>query len=738
MFARLPQALVVFSLLGLLLLLRVWDPAPIAHLRLVIFDAYQQLNPRTFDPNGPVRIIDIDEASLKRHGQWPWPRSLLAKIVNRAHNAGAAAIGFDILLAEPDRLSPEEIVKAMPSTPQTKALTDGIKNLPGNDALLAGALAGTRAVLAIVLSNDQSQARLAAKSGFASAGDDPKLFVHGFSGAIFNRPVLNKAAKGLGAVNWVPDRDQIIRRVPVIAQADGKLYPGLAAEMLRVAQGASTMIVRSSGASASQSFGAKTGIIAVRIGRFTVPTDARGQLLIRFTKSQKPRFIPAWRLLEDKPADFDLKGRIVLIGTSAAGLLDLRATPLGRSVPGIEVHAQAMEQIIAGDFLYRPDYAKGMELVYLFVIGLILGLLMLRFGAKVSGTAAVSAIVLVCALSWFAYNQWHLLLDPLYPVLAIAALYLAGTVFAYLHTEREKREIRKAFSRYLAPALVEQLAAHPDRLKLGGETREMSLLFCDIRDFTTLAEGLNAAELLELMNRYLSPMTEVILAHKGTVDKYMGDCIMAFWNAPIDDVQHAENACQTSRAMIGALEELNRELGEEAAAQNKSARRISIGIGLNTGPCHVGNMGSALRFDYSVIGDNVNVASRLEGQTKQYHVPIIMGEDTASVIDERDRLELDLIKVKGKDAPERIYALRCAGIFPPQSAMTPLHEAHARVLAAYRGGQWIKAEKLIKQAKTLGGAGLAAYYDMLKARIAAFKKTPPPADWCGVYAADEK
>jgi len=733
---RLPQAGLMVAILLALSVLRIADPAPVAQLRLMVFDGYQRLNPRRPDTDGPVRIIDIDDESIRRIGQWPWPRTVIAKLVDKAAAHGAAAIGLDIVLSEPDRLSPEQVIGSWSGDLSDLRLR--VAGLPSNDEVLARAIARAPAVLGLVLTDKPNSKPPVLKAGFAHAGDDPRRFVPGFEGALAALPALNAAAKGQGAINWRPDGDQIIRRLPLFLSAAGKLYPALAMEVLRVAQGASTYIIKSSGASGERAFGASTGVTAVKVGALEIPTAGNGEMWLRYAPMRRELYIPAWRLLEGEVDQEVLRGRIVLVGTSAAGLLDLRATPLSPAVPGIEVHAQAIEQIVAGAFLRRPDYADAMELVVMVAGSLILGALVVWFGALWSGVAAVLAIGAVGASSWFAFERAGWLLDPVYPVIAIVVLYLAGTVFGYLRTERERRQVRQAFSRYLAPSVVEEIAGDPDRLTLGGEDREMTLMFCDIRGFTKLAEGLSANELVTLLNRYLTPMTEVILAHRWTIDKYMGDCIMAFWNAPLDDGDHARNACRAALDMVEKLKILNQTLKEEAKQNRRRFHPIRIGIGLNTGLCCVGNMGSDQRFDYSVIGDNVNVASRLEGQTKTYGVTIIAGARTISAVPELAAVELDLIKVKGRQEAERIFALLCDHPSAYDPAYRDLHEAHVQLIVAYRSRKWTAAMRHLKVCSRRGGPELKVYYEMLAARIRHFRKDPPQQNWDGIYRAETK
>ena len=353
----------------------------------------------------------------------------------------------------------------------------------------------------------------------------------------------------------------------------------------------------------------------------------------------------------------EIAGRDILIGTSAVGLLDLRATPLDSAVPGVEVHAQAIEQMLSGEHLSRPPFATGLELVYLVAAGAALAWLIGRLGAVGTAVIGAAAIVVLFAASWGAYTNAGYLLDPVYPSIAVLLVYLATSLTGYIATERERSRVRSAFGHYVAAPLVEELARNHDKLKLGGETREVTVLFADVRGFTNIAEGMTAEELIAFLNRLFTPLSDIILEERGTIDKFMGDAVMAFWNAPLLEATHAASACRAALRMQQKVEQLNDLWAAEAAARGQRVVRVHLGIGLNTGDCCVGNVGSPQRFDYSILGDVVNVASRLENATKTYGMPIIVGEKTALAARVLAFLEIASVKVRGKERPERIYAL---------------------------------------------------------------------------------
>jgi adenylate cyclase len=369
------------------------------------------------------------------------------------------------------------------------------------------------------------------------------------------------------------------------------------------------------------------------------------------------------------------------------------------------------------------------------VLGLLIAILIYRLGATGSAVLGGIAVAAVIGVSWYAFSAFGWLVDPVYPAIALTAVYLSGTLFVFLRTERERNRVRNAFGHYMAPALVERLADDPSQLKLGGETRDMTLLFSDVRGFTTISEGLNAEELTHFLNSLFTPLSKIILEEQGTIDKFMGDAVMAFWNAPLDDGEHATHACRAALRIMEEMPQLNERWRSEAEARGRSFSPVKIGIGLNTGICCVGNLGSDTRFDYSVIGDNVNVASRLEGQSKTYDVGTIVGESTTARAPDFAFLELDLLKVKGKTEATRIFALLGNGEFKQSRTFSDFVGRHDEFIARYRAKDWDGAELLRRECDRINGAGLHRLYALYKERIDHFRRNPPPADWDGAAEA---
>ncbi len=627
---------------------KIFLSGPLEEVSLKVFDVFQRLHPRVYNGEAPVAMADIDDASLEKIGQWPWPRTQVAGLVKKLKDAGAAAITFDIVFAEPDRTSPANFTAQWPQLPDMAKTA--LQSLPDPDKTFAETLTGAPVVTGFILSPENNGKTPQLKSGFAYSGDDPKDFLPSFRGAVVTLPDIEKNAAGNGSFNFLAEKDGIIRRVPMVFRLGEKIYPSLSLESLRVAQGASNFQVKSSGGSGESGFGEKTGIVQVKTGDLIIPTDAQGRAWLYDSGFRKERFIPVWKIMAD---DFDAKtveGKIIYIGSSASGLKDLRSTPLNPAAAGTEIHVQLTEQALEQNFLSRPDWAEGAETLYLTATGLVLVLLLPLAGALWCAAFALFFMAGAFGFSWHAFTNWRLLFDPIVPSIACLAIYLAASLLNFLRTENEKRHIRGAFSRYLAPEVVKQLEDKPGQLKLGGEMKDMTVLFADIRGFTTMSENYSAEELTHFMNRFLTPMTDIILKHGGTIDKYMCDCIMAFWNAPLDDPKHALHACEAAVAMQEHLQTWNKD----------SKQRIELGIGINTGKCCVGNMGSDQRFDYSILGDEVNLASRLQGVSGQYDAPILIGENTFNALEGKFQAkEIGSIQVKGKTKAVKAFSLRC-------------------------------------------------------------------------------
>ena len=741
---RAVRLLATLLLLVLIAGLRAKDPTILQEMRWRVFDNYQRLAPREYKQT-PVVVVDIDDETLQRHGQWPWPRTLVAELVRRLQDAGAAVVALDIIFSEPDRTSPANLLRYWQGTALAKRLVglDADGTLPDHDKVLGEILARGNSVTGFFMTNYDTGVTPKSTSGIAVGGDPAEQFVPNFDGALVSVPAIEQGATGNGSFNVMADSDGVVRRVPMFVTLGDKLYPSFAAETLRTALGASTYIVKTSGGSGEMAFGEHTGVVKVKIGPYVIPTDGQGRVLLRDTGPVAERIFPVWEIFEPNFNPERVAGFIAIIGTTAAGLKDQHSTPLGVNTAGATVHAQLLEQALHEEYMSRPDWADGAEIVLLIALGLTVIVLFEIPKLGAIAPAMVSGVVIAGAFwwSWYQFTTNAQLFDPVYPGIAGVMIYTGASFIRYLATEGERRRVRSAFGRYLAPAMVERLAEDPERLTLGGEMRDLTLLFCDIRGFTSISEKLDPVELTNLINRFLTPMTEIIVDRGGTIDKYMGDCIMAFWNAPIDDPIHRAHAIESATAMSARLVTLNRELAREAEEAGEDPIHLGIGIGLNSGMCCVGNFGSDLRFDYSALGDDVNLASRLEGQSKTYGVELVLSEATLSEDTTSPRLELDLIVVKGRNEPVRIFTVLDNRDGARGEAQQRLMEAHAKMLGCYRGQDWdgvfTHAADARQQAE-LAEHDIEGLYDLYEERAEAFETEPPPADWDGVYTAETK
>jgi adenylate cyclase len=723
---------VCIVLLFALVPLRLANPRPLEELRVRTFDLLQTLWPRA-QTSHPVVIVDIDEDSLKAIGQWPWPRTTIADLVTRITQLGALTIGFDVIFAEPDRMSPaiaEQSFRGIDADTRAK-----LDSLPSNDQVLADAIKQSRVVVGqagTAIPTPKSPAEAALQTGFAVRGPDPSPYLVTFSGLLRNVLPIEEAAAGRGLFSINPESDGIVRRVPVIMEAQGGLVPSLTMEMLRVVSHSSAILVRVNDA----------GVQSVAVPGLEVPTDRNGQFWVHFNRHDQARFVSAKDVLQGNVPPDRFRGRLVLIGTSAIGLLDLKTTPVEAAMPGVEVHAEILESVLTKSLLVQPNYAIGAELVLAVLLGLVIIAVAPMLSAMVVVLLGAALIAGLVGLSLYLFIEHNLLIDFTYPLISSWLIYLVLTFVNLFREQKQRRQIRSAFGFYLSPHMVEQLARSPDKLKLGGEERRMTILFSDVRGFTTISEHYkdDPQGLTSLMNRFLTPLTNAIIERKGTIDKYIGDAIMAFWNAPIDDDDQEANACDAALEMQARAAALNVELEQEAKTNGGKYMPLRIGIGLNTGPCVVGNMGSDFRFNYSVLGDTVNFASRLEARTKDYRLPLVVGSRTAEGARQKfATMEIDLIQVKGKTQPEAVFAVLGRIEVERDPRCGELRELNAQMLGRFRKQEWDAALSLIDRCRKIaGGFEAAGLYDMYMERIETYRADPPGPDWDGVYEAESK
>jgi len=714
--------------------LRGVDPLPVEALRNRTFDVYQQIQPRPFPEPMQTLIVDLDEESLSELGQWPWPRNLVAQMLANLMNMGAAVVGFDILFSEKDRMSPGEFAASSPLL--DKETREKLSKLTSNDVIFANVLKQSRAVLGqsgyheLVTGATQRKFK---KAPFAHKGPDPRPFIPTLASMI--RPVeeLERATQGVGMITVYSDSDGVVRRVPMMVEVANSVFPALSLEMLRVGLGNRPFLAVSN----------QDGVQEVILTKqFRIPTDRNGNTWVYFTAvDREKRYVSAKDVISGAIDKERVAGKLVLIGTSAMGLKDIRNTPIDPALPGVEVHANILETILTKTYLRRPGDSLGKEIS----IALVAGILMIIFVPLIGAGLTLGLVVVIVGgligYSWLQFTDNHTLFDITYPGLSTMLLYSLLTYTSYAETAKERKQVKGAFGQYLSPALLEQLADDPDRLQLGGEMKEMTIMFSDIRGFTTISEQFkeDPQGLTKLINQFLTPMTDMIMQRKGTIDKYMGDCIMAFWNAPMEDEDHAKHACDSALAMFTALEGINDDIRRDAEEEGRKFFPLNVGIGVNSGDVVVGNMGSDQRFDYSVLGDAVNLSARLEGQSKNYGVGIVVGGDTVRLVpDDFAFIELDLIAVKGKVEAVRIFTLLGADEVVGDPDYQAFQAKHIELIDSYRGQDWTRAKDLAKECRAIETYGLGVLYDLYDERLDEYIADPPPSDWDGVYVATSK
>ena len=659
---RLP---LIFGLALVLLLaaIRLADPLPLQMMRDAAFDLYQRLSPREA-ADLPVKIVDIDDAAITAVGQWPWSRHTFALLTDRLTEMGAAAIGFDVLFAEPDRLSPDNIAANLAGFAANR--------LPDYDAEFAAALERGPTVLGFSVSTTSKTLPEAPKGGFALSGTDPRPAIPALTGAVLPLPALGDAASGLGGLSLHPDESvAIVRRAPLLWRAGDKVYPALSIEALRVAQGEDNLVVLGETAAPY--------VESIRVGNVEVPTTPEGNLWLYYrhltpqtTISAKDILGPDYRLKEK-----EIDGNIVLVGSSASGLNDMRGTPL-EDMPGVAIHAQAIEQMLTGQFLTRSDWVEALEIIAFVGLGVALVVGVLWSGPKVGLAIGLLTALGLLAFCWLMFKGPGVLTDPGFPLLGASLVYFAMIFARYATTDADRRKLRRAFGHYVAPTLLAQIEASGERLQLGGEMRDMSVLFTDLRGFTPLSETMAPADMLKVLNTLFGALGDCVTVEMGTIDKFVGDSVMAFWNAPIDVPEHALHACRAALAMRETLGQLNAGDGF-GLATNPVTRALSVGVGIATGEALVGNMGLKTRFDYSCIGETVNLASRLESVSKLVGYDIVVSEETRERASELAFLPAGRVALKGISEPVPVHILVGNAELAASSAFIELaerHEAH--------------------------------------------------------------
>ncbi len=605
----------------------LWDPVPVQVMRHTVFDQFQRWMPRTFQ-DAPVRIIAIDEESLQRLGQWPWPRTLMAELTTRLQAAQPGAIAFDVLFSEPDRTSPKAMAELWRAP---TLLQESLRQLPDHDAVFAQAIAQGKVVLGFALGQllgdteqpesvafDQETAQRLAKAPMVAMGKSALATVHGFSQSVTPLPVLLQQAQGSGALAFVPDSDGVIRRIPLLLRYGNQLLPTLSTEALRVAQGAQNIVTRA----VDGPDGSQQSLQGLRIGSISAPTNVQGEVWLHYTQNEPARYIPAWQVMAGSVPPEALRGKILLVGATAQGLMDMRFSALGRMLPGVEIHAQVLEQMLVGTGLQRPAWARPLEALTLLASGAAAGWVALATPALVSFGVVAVLLALLWAAVWWAFSALGLLLDPVLISLVITLSFGAASILRHLGSERRQAWIKQAFSRYVSPNLVTHLIDHPGALELGGKRQQCSFVFTDLAGFTALMEQMNPADAVGVLNVYLDRMIAIAFKHQGTLDRVVGDAVAIMFSAPLPQSDHQR------RALACALEMQHFAQNYEAELRTRSMAFCQTRIGVHSGEVIVGNFGGAAIFDYRALGDPVNTASRLEAANKLLGTLICVSEAT--------------------------------------------------------------------------------------------------------------
>lgn len=745
------------AILGLVVLVcvlavAIWRPPEFVAVEEAVFDKYQQWKPREYNPDSPVRVIDIDDESLVEFGQWPWPRTYLAELLRRLTNAGVAAIALDITFTEPDRTS---LATMSDTLGRFGGNYDGLfveverrsaeNALPDHDEELSWMISQTPTVLGTIPTDRPLDDRMPPQpKGIAISGDggDIRPIVEWFQGAIPNLEVLSRSASGVGTIALAKDEKAVIRRVPmIVAIAENQFpYPSLSIEALRVAQQAGSLGVKTSRGSGESDLGGDVSIVSMKVGGAVIPLDRKGALRVYYSGAENERVISIKDVLagDDLAPEVaeQLLGQIVFVGSSAEQLFDIKTTPIHDRISGVHVHAEIVEQVIDQSWISRPDFAQGIERLIAIVLGVVLiallctNLPLTAFGVLIVGVAGVG---FGC---WYAFSEQATLFSPLLPMAGAALPYFSVSGYKFFTAEASRREVTRQFEHFVSPEVIEDIVDDPERyLTPGGAQRVLSIMFLDVRRFSTITEKMEPQEVIAFINKLLTPLTDAIIENEGTIDKYMGDAVMAFWNAPRETESHEIKSVRSMLAFDPIMTELNVEF------ERMGLPDIDIGVGVNTGECSVGNMGSLKRLAYSCVGDSVNLAARLEGQTKAYGVRNLIGSRTAEGLPGFAAIEIDSVAVKGRTQPETIFTVAGDETVAADPAFATVAGAISTARAAYLSQDWNAAEAAFRDVGAMdrvGGFAPAPFAEVFLARIAEYRTSPPPADWDGVYVATSK
>jgi len=679
--------------------------------------------PKTVDER--IVITDIDEKSLKEVGRWPWPRDKVAAMTsNLFQQYGVAAVGFDIIFSEPDQSSGLPVLEKLAQGPLAgdsgfDASLKRIRSQLDYDGRFAEALATGPAVLGYYFGLESGHGRvgslpkpLLACRELQALGVSPEPST-GYSG---NLARLQAQTPFAGFFNAQVDFDGVVRRMPMLVERDGQCYASLSLNTLRAGMGVDKVVVGA------------TGSAALNLDGLNVPLDSRGMALVPYRATGAFAYVSAADIIAGRVPASALEGRIVLVGSTAPGLLDLRTTPVEHSFPGVEIHASLVSGVLDGTLKWSPPQMGRYLLIAVGVLGVLLAATLPWLSPVWAATATAGLLATLLGGDFYAWSVWNMSVQSAGLLLTVVALFILNMSWGFFVEARSKAQITKLFGQYVPPELVDEMAKDPASYSLRGESRVMTVLFSDIRDFTSISETLEAADLADMLNLYLSGMTRIVQENRGTIDKYIGDAIMAFWGAPLSDEQHARDGILTALSMQAALEQLNPQL----EAQGWSP--IKIGVGVNSGRMSVGNMGSSFRMAYTVMADAVNLASRLEGLTKQYGVGVLAGEACVSLCPDITFQRVDRVRVKGKQQPVAIYEPLGVTAQLPAGRIEESQRFEA-MLDDYQACRWDEAEIKLTALRCQQARKL---YDVYLDRLTYFRFNPPPPDWDGVFTFTSK
>lgn len=675
-----------------------------------------------------IAIIDIDDNSLNMEGRWPWPRSKVARLLDELKALGAQVIAFDMFFSEPESNIVTRVLSKLEENKINNAAVvstlQSSEALFHDDTILAKSLSENLSVLAIsFLPSTHTQNTLPPALLTLTPQEQEKFSIIKASGYISNIPVLMQAAKKGGFINAFADNDGIVRHAPLIMQYKDGVYPILALQAVLSLLNQDIKIV-------SAAYGGQQRIEGIKIGEITIPTDEKAQVLIPFIgPSYTFPYFSATDVLNHKVAKGALFGKIVFVGTSATGLGDLQATSVQSPFPGVEIQASIAQGLLKNTFSSKPAWIYGATILLTFVLGLIAAIIFPYFGPKVLSIIFITVPIIFMLINNWVWHATGLVFSIFMPVITVSIIALLNILYGYLFETRKREELKKIFGQYVPEEHIEQMLKNSKGFNLSGEDREMSVMFADIRDFTAISENLSATELVDLLNTFFTPMTNIIFLHSGTIDKYVGDLIMAFWGAPLEDAQHASHALRSALDMQEKLHEMRQ------TDEMKKWPEIHMGIGINTGEMSVGDMGSQFHRNYTVLGDAVNLASRVEALTKFYGVDILVTENTQKNQPGFVFRKVDRVRVKGKKTAIEIYEVMCERVYVTEEITNELNLYH-QALEMYFAQNWDGAYmKMLSLSKAHPNKKLYSIY--LK-RIEECRNLDLPPDWNGVYVHTSK